>query len=113
MKKILFVILMAAVSFPAFAQIECTGTVLRNYITASGDLTIKGSWKTSDYTTLFNLDSTRDSVSPAVCKAWLGQILAAQSSGKQVMTTYDNVNSCQDIPVYSNSPAPNYIMLID
>ena len=59
------------------------------------------------------MNTVWNSVSPGVCKGWLSIVQAAILSGKKVVLSYpDGVISCAEIPVYDESPAPWYLMLI-
>ena len=91
------------------AAVNCSGDIKRVYVTKVGDLVILGSWR-NDYTKVCNVAIEWGGVKDSTCKAWLSIAEAAQISKTPVIVRY-NLSSCSDIPTYTASPSPEYLML--
>lgn len=93
---------------PAYADTFCSGTVSRVLVYNDGKVLIVGSWR-GDYTTVCNVSTTWNGVSPSICVSWLAQLNAATTMNKTAVLYYVGVNDCATLLTYSNSPAPLYI----
>ena len=88
----------------------CVGTIDNTYIGHDGSVFITGSWR-GEHTQVCNLTTAWKSVATDTCKTWVSYIQVAFASRSKVTMHYNDVASCGEIPSYSTSPKPSYIML--
>ncbi|MCO7223006.1 hypothetical protein [Pleionea sp. CnH1-48] len=90
----------------------CNGTVFNSYVSSSGDLIIRGSWR-NDYTRLCNLQGSVHGIDAVTCSMWSSYIAASMTNAKKVIVYYGNANGaeCNSLPTYAATPAPGYVML--
>lgn len=101
-----------AMASTAFAAVYCSGTVANLTVKSGGDVMVLPSWR-NDYITLCNLNTTRGTVAPAVCAGWFTALRSAVTNQENTLTSYPGSTACASIPTYSNSPTPDYFMLLD
>lgn len=109
-----FLLLFTASSHTLATPRWCDGKVPNILTYANGDLMVFSTWR-NDWTVLCNVSSDRAGVSPAVCRSWHAILLAAQAQGKTVIVHYNygNSSTCDALPIYHASPAPNYVRIDD
>lgn len=114
MKTCIFLLVISCFSASAYASVNCSGTIDLVYVHKNAGLFIRGMWR-NDVTQLCNLDNTWKGITPGTCKAWMSMMETAKATSAQVKIQYsdNDVSSCGSIATYSNSPAPNYVMLTE
>ena len=91
----------------SWGAITCSGEVTNAYIGKTGNLVIRGSWR-NDYTKLCNVNDD-----PIVCSLWSGYVAKSMDENTSLIVRYTNPSTtCDSLPRYSSSPAPEYVMLI-
>ncbi len=111
MKKLFLVLVMLFFSVTVnAAQQWCTGTISHTYLTSTGELVIRGTWR-NQHTMVCSLESEWKGVSTETCKGWLSLAVAAKISEANVIVYYSDVPSCTEIAAYGSAPNPGYIML--
>lgn len=111
--KILIVVLAIGWSLSAAAgTIYCQGTVTSLYVGASGEVIFQPSYR-ADYTQVCNLNGSWQGVTTEICYAWYSQLIAAKTHAQQVLLEYSTTATytCANLPTYSNSPLPTYVMV--
>ncbi|MEP2990314.1 MAG: hypothetical protein ABJN65_00955 [Parasphingorhabdus sp.] len=96
------------------AAASCYGTLSGAYTTADGGVIINGTWRGA-WTKICSLNSEWNGVPAQTCWAWFSQANQAVAQSKPVRIYYQETANvtCDQIPTYSTSPAPYYVMLID
>ena len=97
------------ISNPAIAATTCIGTISSSHVTIDGGVLFRASW--GGYIQACNISATWKGVPPEVCAAWVAKLDAAVSLGRSTRVYYTDTLVCADVPTYSASPAPYYIML--
>lgn len=101
------------ISETAFASgIWCTGKVTNAYIDSDKNVILKGSWR-NEYTRICSTDGS-NGVDTITCSLWFSIITTSMVHDKEVILMYSDQNStlnCSNIPTYSSSPRPDYVML--
>ena len=114
MKKLLIALLMTVASSKAVygAQVYCSGEVTQVYVTASGNLNIRSSWR-DHYTRICNLKSAINNIDVLTCSVWSSYFTAAINNKKLVTVKYlpDEGVTCATLATYSNAPKVDYVML--
>ena len=91
------------------ADIECSGEIKNILQYSNGSLNVLTSYQ-KDYTMMCNIKNDWKGVSPQACKGMLSILLAAQSTGKEIVTYYSgNQYTCQNLPYYGYTPGPIYV----
>lgn len=110
--KILFGILVFGFSQQVFAvNLWCTGTVTRMYVDSTSRMYILPSYHAS-YNMICDLDSTWKGITPELCKSWFAMLQGAYHAKTTTIVYYTGVSypSCADLPNYTTTPAPGYVM---
>jgi hypothetical protein len=60
---------------------------------------------------LCNLQQARNGVQPETCTYWYSLMTASKTHSKPVTVSYTDVPyTCANLPTYSSSPGPQYVM---
>lgn len=96
----------------ATANYWCSGQLNGVYITKDGDVIINGTYR-NDWTRVCNLNNPEVGVTTVVCSLWASYAATALKDKLHVRLMYTAVNfdGCSNIPTYSDSPIPSYLML--
>lgn len=112
-KKVVFIFLYIFIVSEAVADKYCTGMVKAIWTDAYGNMYAKGSWR-DDHAQICNVNGGWNGVDEKTCSAWLSSLLMAKSMENTVTLRYPNsIGSCAQIPAYTASPKPDYVMLND
>jgi len=98
---------------PAISQAApqwCRGTVDNLWTKNNGDVFVLPSSR-GNHVQICNVKSTWKEIDPTTCMMWVSHAQAAVTTGKQTIIHYGDIASCSTMPVYSESPAPIYLML--
>lgn len=104
--------LLASIPFSgtATASIWCSGTINAVYLASDGSVVINGSWR-GDYTEICNEQGTFGGIDQPTCLAWYAAAVSAQRAQSKVELDYPNdTYTCSNLPTYSSSIAPYYLM---
>lgn len=96
-------LMLLAMSLPAQAVVDCTGTVdnLSLHLDNSGTVTVSLSGGPS-FVYLCTIDGvTTNGVSPAVCRSMYSTLALAKAMGKKVLIRFQNHTSCAAIPAWA------------
>lgn len=110
MKKIITLGLLFASSSVSANYFQCIGTVKNVLVYAEGYVIIDTSYR-NEYTQVCNLKNDWKGVSPEACKGMLSTLLTAQSTGRNIMTYY-NQYTCETLPSYASTPASTYVGIL-
>lgn len=113
MKRTIFLIclgLSCAVSNAASAATICSGTISNTILYNDGQVSLRASWR-NDYTTICNLKTTWQGITPDICAGWMAKLDAAVTFNKPVTAYYAADLACSALPTYGSSVAPVYINL--
>jgi len=105
-------VLALLLSQPVLAvNLWCTGSVSRVYVDSASRMYIMASWKSS-YSMICDLDTTWNGITPELCKSWFAMLEGAYHAQTTVIVYYSGVSygSCAEIPNYTASPKPGYVM---
>ena len=117
MKNTKYVVLLYALflSQQAMAQnLTCYGFLSHVWVDDSNQLYIAASYR-GDHTMICDLDNDWKGITPAVCENWFDiarSILALDRYTSFVTVRYLDTPyaNCSELPLYSESPAPLYVM---
>ncbi|MBT2134661.1 hypothetical protein KK137_09975 [Croceibacterium sp. LX-88] len=109
--KLLCFFISLSASSSAFAATSCSGTISNSILYNDGQVSVRASWR-NDYTTICNLKSTWQGITPDICAGWLAKVDAAVTFNKPVTAYYAADLVCSALPTYGSSVAPAYIMLV-
>jgi len=114
MKKLLIALLMTVASTKAVygANLYCSGEVTQLYVTSTGNLNIRSSWR-NQYTRICNLRNPINDIDVLTCSVWSSYFTAAINNKKQMTVKYlpDDGVTCATLATYSNAPKVDYVML--
>ncbi|WP_298303438.1 hypothetical protein [uncultured Erythrobacter sp.] len=114
MKRVLFGPLLAlliaspAAAFPRW----CDGTATNFHIRTNGDAIYQPSWRGGEYVQVCNVRVEWKGVPPDVCLTWIAKIDAAIVFGKRIRLKYNDAPPCEQMPINTNAPGPDYVMLM-
>lgn len=111
----IFIFMFMFVQDVSAAALYCAGSVSNLVSRNNGEVLFKAGFR-NDYIAVCSLQASRDGVSIDQCKSWYATLLAAQMSGTPVSLHYQNsqnYSSCSVVPIYSDAPSPNYVMIGD
>lgn len=111
-RGIFFAALALGLTTNAAANVQCVGTVNSSYVLTDGTVRIVASWR-NDHTTICDMNTDWNGITPDVCLAWLAKIDAAVSLNKSLVVHYYTASDCATLPVYGSSVAPNFVMLLN
>lgn len=117
MKKIIKAMLLSAVLFSQQGwgqNLTCYGFLSHAWVDSSNRFYIAASYR-GDHTMICDLDTEWNGISTEVCKSWFAVVQSIISAGRfNSFITVRYVDtphaSCADLPLYSDSPAPLYVM---
>ena len=116
MKNPRFAILLSALLLAqqAMAQnLTCYGFLTHVWVDNSNQLYIAASYR-GDHTMICDLDNDWKGITPSVCESWLAIIQSVVSDDRYSFVTVRYIDSpysdCSELPLYSESPAPLYVM---
>lgn len=112
--KPFFVIIFVGCWGAASAQspyFQCNVTIQSLLIYGDGTVNVRHAGR-NDYTHICNLNEPREGVSIATCAMWASMLLSLKQNDASAQFYYvskPEYDGCEDLPVYSSSPAPVYI----
>ena len=115
--KTLIVAVTGTASFGASSQatsLWCGGTLSNLWVDHAGNAYVFTSWR-SDYVRVCNVNENLGAITPTLCLTWVS-LLKSAVQRKATTTIYYNGSlpaTCAQMPTYSNSPIPYYVMLQD
>lgn len=107
-------LLLLAMSLPAQAVVDCTGTVdnLSLHLDNSGTVTVSLSGGPS-FVYLCTIDGAgTNGVSPAVCRSMYSTLALAKSMGKKVLIRFYNHSACTAIPAWAQAGQLGWTQLL-
>jgi len=114
MKKLLIALLITVASSKAVygANLYCVGEITNLYVTSSGNLNVRGTWR-NNYTRICNLKGTVNDIDALTCSVWSSYFTAAINNKKQVRVKYLPAAgvTCATLATYNDAPKVNYVML--
>ena len=99
-RRLASLLLVAVMSLPANAAVDCTGTVdnLSMHLDSTGTVTVSLSGGPS-FVYLCTIDGpATNGVSPSVCRSMYSTLVLAKAMGKKVLIRFYNHTSCAAIP---------------
>ena len=113
-KRLVLSVVLIFSAYPVYAAVDCLGTVtlLSLSLNGSGTVTLSLSGGPSA-TYLCDIDGAgRNGVSPKVCQAMYGTLMAAKTTSKKVSIRFYNYDSCAAIPGWANSGELGWTVLL-
>lgn len=95
-------------------QLWCGGTLSNLWVDQAGNAFVFTSWR-NDYVRVCNVNESLGAVTPTICLTWVS-LLKSAVQRKAITTIYYSGSlpaTCAQMPTYSNSPIPFYVMLQD
>jgi len=108
-------LLLSLVASSAFAAVDCRGeiTYLSLHLVIYGTVTV-GLQGGPNATYVCDVDGpiVRNGVSPTVCRMLYATLVAAKTTGKQVVMRFHNFNSCSEVPSGHDSGPVDWAQLL-
>ncbi len=108
--KVIFVLILSFLPFSSFADQWCEGKINRVWIGHTGAVMAHSSYR-NGHTKMCSLSSEWQNINQDTCKGWLSLLQVAYTTQKDVVVFYEHDTACNELPVYSSSVRPSYVML--
>jgi hypothetical protein len=95
-----------------YADVKCVGDVDDIAIRSNGELRITAGFHAeAEFFTVCNIETALWGIDPKVCSAWLSQVQAASTSGKDISVFYPDGTDCSSFPTGIFAPTPKWMIL--
>lgn len=108
MKQLIVMAVMLLAASTSHATIWCDGAVKKAWINANGNVYVNMTYCNA-HTQICNVDSIWKGVPPSVCKEWYKTVMTVKVTEESLLLQYNDY-TCATLPVYGDTPAPNYVM---
>lgn len=110
---LIFAVLFGFCPAASAEDFPCIGTIDRVLVYSSGQVNVRTSWR-DNFTMICDLSKDRQDVSVVTCAMWASLVQNAKENSSEVVFYYrsdETFDSCENIPIYANAPAPVYVGL--